>query len=231
MTKPNLLLLHGALGSGEQMTSLEKALSVKYNTYLMDFEGHGDSQSDQDFSIELFTRNVADFLLANEIAKTNIFGYSMGGYVALNLARLHPDRIEKIVTYGTKFDWNPDGAQKETKMLDAEKIEQKVPAFAQKLQSVHKVAGWKSVLRKTAEMMVALGEEPVLTPKILAAIKVPVLIGIGDQDHMVSIDESRSAAENLYNGALKIIENGKHPLEKNDAKQLSDLISDFIGNR
>jgi pimeloyl-ACP methyl ester carboxylesterase len=51
----------------------------------------------------------------------------MGGYVALKTAVLHPGRIEAIVTLGTKFHWDPENASNEVRMLNPEKIEEKVP--------------------------------------------------------------------------------------------------------
>ena len=73
----------------------------------------------------------------NYIQTIDIFGYSMGGYVALWLARFYPDRVGKIFTLGTKLKWNDEEAEKEIKMLNPEKVELKVPAFAQQLAERH----------------------------------------------------------------------------------------------
>ena len=54
----------------------------------------------------------------------------MGGYVALQLANKHPKYVQKIITLGTKFAWDKETAAKEVKMLNPEKIEEKIPAFA-----------------------------------------------------------------------------------------------------
>ena len=45
--------------------------------------------------------------------------------------------IQKVFTLATKFEWTPDIAQKEIKMLDAAKIAEKIPAFAQLLEKRH----------------------------------------------------------------------------------------------
>ena len=47
------------------------------------------------------------------ITRADIFGYSMGGYVALHAARRHPERIGSIMTLGTKFAWDTPTAEKE----------------------------------------------------------------------------------------------------------------------
>ena len=121
--KQKLLLLHGALGSKKQLLPIKTLLEPHFDAYSLDFEGHGDFASDKEYSIVLFTKNVIDYLDKNSIDAINIFGYSMGGYVGLNTALNFPDRINSIVTLGTKFDWSIESASKEIKMLNPEIIE------------------------------------------------------------------------------------------------------------
>ena len=148
MKKENLLLLHGALGSKVQLRPLKQILEQKFNVFDLNFEGHGDVYSEQDFSIDLFASNVRDFLKEQNLENTHIFGYSMGGYVALHLANHKPSLVNKIVTLGTKFDWNPEGAAREIKMLNPEKVEEKIPAFAGYLNKLHSALSWKVVMHE-----------------------------------------------------------------------------------
>lgn len=228
--KQNIILLHGALGSQNQVEALKQLLSPSFNTYSLNFEGHGGRPSEAAFSIDLFTQNTLNFLEENNIKQSHIFGYSMGGYVGLNLALKHPNYVQSIVTLGTKFDWTPETAAKEIKMLNPSIIEEKVPKFAQKLKDTHAPNDWKKVLNKTADMMVELGNGKRLVTKDLQQIKHRILIGIGALDRMVSIVESKEAAEALNNGELTVIEGFHHPMEKNDPNQLANIITSFIEN-
>ncbi|MBL4708020.1 MAG: alpha/beta hydrolase [Flavobacteriales bacterium] len=148
--KPSILLLHGALGSKKQFKLLKEKLSKQFNFYDFNFEGHGGRESNQAFSIQLFTQNTVEFLEENKLKSIAIFGYSMGAYVALNLAIQHPRLIQKIVTLGIKFDWSKETTAKEISQLNPEKIELKVPAFAQKLKDEHSPNDWKELVLKTA---------------------------------------------------------------------------------
>ena len=224
MKKEKLLLLHGALGSKKQFNSLTRELTNSNNVYTLNFEGHGGKPGDEDFSIELFTRNVIEFLDHNTIDNINIFGYSMGGYVALNTALNIPGKISKISTLGTKFKWDVESAEKEVKMLDPVKVEEKVPQFAKKLEEVHHPLDWKTVMNKTAKMMMKMGEGAKLTDQDLKQIKIPVTIGIGSLDKMVTLEESEMVSK-LIPGAQLIKLNGvKHPIETIETKQLIDYI-------
>ena len=224
MPTENLLLLHGALGSKQQMSSLAQALANDYSIHTLNFDGHGGKPSDTEFSMQLFAQNVSDYLQTNQIERTHIFGYSMGGYVALTLALSRPDLIGSIVTLGTKFDWTPETAKKEVRMLNPDVIEEKVPKFAAHLQAVHHPNDWKTVLQKTALLLSDLGNGMGLTDTQLSTIGVPVVIGIGDRDNMVTIDESADAARCLGNGKLEVLKGFYHVFEKNDMHELARFI-------
>ena len=226
--KHNLLLLHGALGSEVQFKSLQKLLANDFNVHTLNFEGHGGRFSEDEFCMERFAENVVEKLQILGILNTHIFGYSMGGYVALTLAKKYPELVAKIVTLGTKFDWTLETAQQEVKMLNPEKIEEKVPAFAKRLHELHQPNDWKEVMQKTAEMMLALASGKKLTNADLHQIQHKSLIGIGSLDNMVTLEESENAATQLPNATLKIIENVKHPIEKVDVTILATVIRDFI---
>ena len=118
----DLILLHGAIGAGSQLKPLAELLSLQFNVHTLNFEGHGGRPINGVYSIDRFVSNLIDFLDEIELKNVSVFGYSMGGYVALKAAALHPGRIDSIVTLGTKFQWDTETASKEVHMLDPEKI-------------------------------------------------------------------------------------------------------------
>jgi|TARA_R110000782_G_scaffold1119_1_gene4043 pimeloyl-ACP methyl ester carboxylesterase len=133
----NLLILHGAIGSKSQFNSLASLLNNQFNIHLLNFSGHGGEAFKENFNIPQFADDVLVYLEQQKVESIDIFGYSMGGYVALYLAKNHPEKVNKIITLGTKLSWTPDIAAKETKMLVAEKMEEKIPAFAEILKTRH----------------------------------------------------------------------------------------------
>ncbi|MEM9824780.1 MAG: alpha/beta fold hydrolase, partial [Bacteroidota bacterium] len=132
--KENIILLHGALGSQQQMQALAPLLSPHFAVHSLNFLGHGGDPSETHFTMKALAQQVKTFIEEKQLGRTHIFGYSMGGYVALNLALDHPEQIQSIVTFGTKFNWSKEAAEKEVKMLNPELIEAKVPQFAQRLK-------------------------------------------------------------------------------------------------
>lgn len=226
----NLIILHGALGAKTQFNEIAEQLKSHFTVHSFDFDGHGTkSNTESEYSIEGFAQNLQDFMQENEIHRPLIFGYSMGGYVALKLESQNPGSFEKLVTLGTKFDWTPESAEKEAKMLNAEKIEEKVPAFAAYLKSLHGEDHWKNVLAKTARMMLNLGNEPALTNDDFAKITLPVQLLRGSKDVMVSEGETIKTRERLPHADYLEIADWQHPINLVSPKELvQQLLSLYL---
>ncbi|HEX6181504.1 MAG TPA: alpha/beta fold hydrolase [Chitinophagaceae bacterium] len=225
-----LILLHGAIGSSVQFDKLVKSLQSHYHVHAVDFYGHGGAAGNgKDFSIPGFAEQVASYIKElNTSEPVNVFGYSMGGYVAMYLARNSNFNIAKIITLGTKFHWDEAAAAKECKMLQPDVIEQKVPAFAQQLHQRHHQQPWKEVLTKTAEMLQQLGKENPLQLDDYASIQTPSLIMLGDKDKMVSREETIAVFEKLPNAQLAILPGTPHPIEQVDSDLLAYHIKRFM---
>lgn len=223
-----LLLLHGALGSAEQLTPLAQLLPQSLQANVIEFPGHGDTPSEGNFSIDLFANYLLQQLDAQNISQTNIFGYSMGGYVALRLAQLHPTRINRVFTLGTKIFWTAEGAANETKLLNADKIAQKLPAFANMLHTRHQQLSWQLVMQQTANLMLDLGNDNLLTDAVLQNIPHTIRFGVGDRDNMIGIAETERAYRLLPNAQLMVLPNTHHPFEKLHLPQLSNYLVDFF---
>lgn len=224
----HLLLLHGAIGAKDQLEPLAEILKNDFMVHTLSFSGHGGESIPETFSIKVFAEDVLTYLKKNNIEKINIFGYSMGGYVALYLAKHYPGKIINVFTLATKFSWNPEISQKEIKMLDAEKIAEKIPAFAKMLEIRHAPHNWKVLLKKTADMMLALGNDNTLTLQDLENIEIPVTVSVGDNDNMVTLGETKDVCQHLKNGQLIILPDTLHPIEKVDVGKLAEKIKLFF---
>lgn len=230
---PQLLFLHGALYTSREFSPLVDALSaagdVAFDILRYDFPGHGqEAIPDEPFSIDLFARSVLAYLDQKKIERVDIFGYSMGGYVALYLARHYPERVGRIFTLATKLRWNSESSSREAAMLDAEKITAKVPQFGATLAERHGEDRWREVLAKTAEMMINLGEKNELPLEEFASITHRVRLGVGDRDAMVSIDETAEAFRALPDGELLVLPRTPHPLEKGPVRYIAQEILGFF---
>ncbi len=222
-----IILLHGAIGAHDQLVALANELKQQgFQPYSFSFSGHGQIPFQDNFSIEQFALELEQFIAKNNLEQPAVFGYSMGGYVALYLAKQNPGLLGNVITLGTKFNWSPEIAQKEIKMLDAKAIAEKVPKFAASLKERHGEA-WEALLGMTAEMMIALGAKNCLSAEDFSAIENKVLIGLADKDNMVSLEETVAVYKQLKNGSMYMLPNTKHPIETVNAALLAKTITQF----
>jgi pimeloyl-ACP methyl ester carboxylesterase len=211
-----LLLLHGALGSKSQFDAINPILQQHgFAPEAINFAGHGGFAIPmQGYNFNVFANDILQYADANHIEKLNLFGYSMGGYAALYFAKQHPDRVARIATLNVKFNWDPLSTQKEIGMLNADKMIEKVPSFAEKLMYQHGLNIWKQVLKSTADMMEQLSKDFVLTQDDFKHLKVPVLLGVADKDTTTSIAETLSVFQLLPDAQFWVLPNTLHPFDR-----------------
>ncbi|UYQ95430.1 alpha/beta fold hydrolase [Chitinophaga horti] len=223
--KTPLILLHGALGAAAQFEKLAKELSDYYEVHVPNLPGHGGTRMpDESFSIALFADALAGYIRTNDLEQPSIFGYSMGGYVAMYLARHFPNMPGNIITLGTKFHWDAPTAARELKMLDPGTIETKVPAFASALATLHAPNDWKEVVHNTALMLEEMGRHNPLSLDDYKDIKSPSLIMLGDRDKMVTLDETAAVYRQLPAAQMAVLPGTPHPIEQVEVELLSGMI-------
>lgn len=228
-----LVLIHGALGCGTQLESLKTELEslTDREIWIYNCPGHGSDASkipENGFEMGELATNFGGFLRTNNLLGADIFGYSMGGYIALLAVRNHPERIRHILTLGTKFHWTPESAQAEVRQIIPEKIREKVPKFAVYLESLHGEA-WEDVMRATGKLMLALGNKPLLDDYAANFIQHPVVLARGSRDVMVSAEETQSMATSLTDATYEEVNGWPHPIQLLPTRELAEYIVHKLG--
>lgn len=223
-----LLLLHGAMGSKEQLQPLLEKFSDQYKVYSINFSGHGGTNIPEEISIKLFAGEVLSLIEKNKLEKVNIFGYSMGGYVALYLALHHPGLVDSVMTLGTKLHWDEPTAAKEVAMLQPEVIAQKVPKFAEQLAQRHHPADWKLLMIRTGTMLQQMGKQNPVNAEDFSKVICKVLLMLGDRDKMVTLDETVAVFRQLQKAQLAVLPNTPHAIEQVDVDLVVHLTQKFL---
>jgi pimeloyl-ACP methyl ester carboxylesterase len=104
-----LLVLHGGLFDIEQQFgALLPGLSADRRVIALDFQGHGRTNDiDRPLSIPALASDVVAVLSQLDLSEVDVFGFSVGGAVAIELAVNHADLVRKLVVSSTSF--SPDG--------------------------------------------------------------------------------------------------------------------------
>jgi 3-oxoadipate enol-lactonase len=105
--RPVVLLLHGWTASADiNFFPAYASLAKSYRVIGLDQRGHGRGmRSAEPFSLEDCADDAAALLTRLGAGPAIVVGYSMGGAVALLLARRHPRRVAGLVLQATALDW------------------------------------------------------------------------------------------------------------------------------
>ncbi|HTO38120.1 MAG TPA: alpha/beta hydrolase [Brumimicrobium sp.] len=225
----NLILIHGALGTKSEFDEVLPLLSKQYNVICYEIPHHGELQnSDNSFEIKELTRHFLSFL--NEMGPSYVYGFSLGGYIALTAALSNETNFKGIVTQGTKFNWNLEEAKKETSSLSVDFLSNNAESFYSYLKDLHGEY-LPELLEKTKNFMLDLGATPTLSPSTIGQLKIPVRITRGGKDRMVTKEESLSITEALSNGLYFEVPHMVHPLgyiaAKNIVRHIQTQIESF----
>lgn len=230
MKKHPILFLHGALGSAQDMKPLMDLIKAEgHEVYSFDFSGHGKSAVwPNEFRIDLFARDLETYLKKQKLTSISIFGHSMGGYVALyHKVNYEDSPITHIFTYGTKFNWGPETVSKELPNLNPEQLLARFPEHAKLLASKHGER-WKILMRSTAHMIQNLEKLDGLTKEDMGDIQIPVILMLGDQDRMVTSEETNTTKAWLHHVNLKTISHSKHDLERANLKEITQVMLEAL---
>lgn len=177
-----LVLLHGAFNTintafGQLIPELSKTRQI----IAVELQGHGRTADiDRPFSFESMADDVAAFLKYLKIDSADIFGYSMGGGVAQQIAIRHPSAVRRLIITSSVYKY--EGWTQETRSilpgLTPEMFES-TPIKTEYDKLAPEPKHWKDFINKMKRFVTTsydFGGEKI------KAIKSPTLIITGDGD-------------------------------------------------
>jgi pimeloyl-ACP methyl ester carboxylesterase len=183
-----LVLIHGYSASGRtnwEAPGWFDVLAPHYWLIVPDLRGHGLSEKphrSQAYSLELLARDVLACMDAEGVDRARVFGYSMGGMVALELLLSHAERVSAAVVggMGTRFPSRRDRMRGRRGEEDGEAAPPRQPRrsfgffrmYMRQYDALAVAAAWRGVFR---------GRPPVDASR-LGEIRTPVLCVAGTRD-------------------------------------------------
>jgi len=92
-----LVILHGLFGASDNWHSLATRFAEQFHVCVPDLRNHGQSSHSDEMDYPLMAGDVAELLAGQGLATAHILGHSMGGKVAMQLALMQPDLVQKLV--------------------------------------------------------------------------------------------------------------------------------------
>lgn len=95
--KATLVLIHGLFGSLSNLGIIAREFQGKFNLLQIDVRNHGHSAHSDEMNYQLMAQDVLQTLDHLNIEKFIAIGHSMGGKIAMKLADLAQDRMQKMI--------------------------------------------------------------------------------------------------------------------------------------
>ncbi|WP_111976492.1 alpha/beta fold hydrolase [Algibacillus agarilyticus] len=96
-TGPVLVLIHGLLGSLDNLNMVARSFNKQFRTISVDLRNHGSSAHLNPMDYPTLAQDVFETLDALAIDDFTVLGHSMGGKVAMQMALQSPARIERLI--------------------------------------------------------------------------------------------------------------------------------------
>ena len=169
-----------------------------------------------------------------------LIGFSMGGYVAREMVRQAPDRIQSLILIATSA--RADDDQQALQRITAAKNISATNFRGLSQVSIKESLGTSSannpeLIEKIRLMGAGLGKDAfILQSSIrrtgdlnqLSVIKCPTLVVAGDQDRLRSLDEVTQLQEGIPNSELAVIQDCGHMIPLEQPSLLGPLISGWL---
>ncbi|EKQ57701.1 MULTISPECIES: alpha/beta hydrolase [unclassified Clostridium] len=92
-----LILIHGLGCDNTQWEREIKRLSKNFKTIALDCRGHGKSDKPTSYTLNDHIQDILSIMDTFEFSTVNLYGVSMGSYIAQGVAISQPNRVKKLI--------------------------------------------------------------------------------------------------------------------------------------
>jgi pimeloyl-ACP methyl ester carboxylesterase len=166
----------------------------------------------------------AEHVLERTEGELVVVGASLGGYVALAMARISPSRVGALVLAGARAAADPP----ERRALRDEMI---------KVVRAEGIAGWNREFsppgpedRTTEELIQGIEalRDRRDASEVVAEFDKPLVLVVGDQDEILSVDEARQIVESAPDGRLEVVESAGHLVSVDAPERFNAILQQLL---
>jgi pimeloyl-ACP methyl ester carboxylesterase len=189
-----LVMCHGGMSTIGDFQRIIPALAARRQVIALERQGHGHTADiDRPLRFDYMADDTGALLRHLGIAQCDVFGYSVGGTVALELALRHADLVRRLVLSSTVYSmggYHPE-FREGLKQLSADALP---PQMRQAYEAVAPhPEQWPRLVAKAAEQARTYGGAD---PEAIRALKVPALVMVADRD-VVRLEHAQDLARLL----------------------------------
>ena len=236
-----VLMLSNSLLTDFGMWDMQVAdFASAYRLLRYDTRGHGGTQATPGpYTIELLATDAIALLDALHIDRVNFLGLSMGGMIAQRLAAKHAARLKTVVLCDTACHLPPESAWDDRIALAQSKG---TAAFIKPMTERWLTQAYRErnpkVLEKMGAMIARTAVDGLVgcahaiktmnQASILAEIKVPTLIVVGEQDVGTPVSAAEFLNRGIQGSKLVVIKNAGHLPNIEQTQTFNRTVLDFL---
>ena len=241
---PPLLLVMGMGFSARAWGSLPERLSREFRVVVFDNRGAGSSTAPVlPFGMGDLADDAAAVLDAAGARRAFVFGISMGGMIALDLALRHPARVRALALGATFAGWF--GSRKASlgvmgdlvaggllsRMGSHRLVGRALVSPGALRDDYERFAAWMGNVERVRPHVVARQAVAVArfeASEQLGKIAVPTLVLTGDADRIVPVENSRRLAESIPGARLVTFPGAGHGFPFERFEETADALTGFF---
>jgi pimeloyl-ACP methyl ester carboxylesterase len=247
-----LVLISGSTNVMEAWpTYFLNEMALTHKVIIFDNRGVGNTTiGTQPFTVQQFANDTAKLLDALKIERANVLGFSMGSFVAQQFTLNHPEKVNKLVLYGSScggknaMPQSPETVKTISDIVNNHTTDEKtILSLTYPLEWIEANPNYQDKIPKSKEIVTAsiakkqfeAVEEWVATNwngtcNLLPNIKNPTLVLSGLDDAVIPSENSLIITEKIKNSWLVQINGAGHGLMYQYPEQFTEIVKTFFEN-
>jgi pimeloyl-ACP methyl ester carboxylesterase len=239
-----VVLLHAFPLSSAMWLAQREGLARVCRVITPDLRGFGGSRlGDDDPSLDLMADDVARLLDEEGIDRAVVGGLSMGGYVTMAFCRRHADRVLGVILADTKASPDPPPARENRERIaqavltDGSEVlvSEVLPALIGPTTKERRAMVFgrvKGLVQSAPPGAVAWAQRAMAARPdsfgTLSALKVPLLIVVGEEDELASPADAEAMARAVPEGRLEVIPKAGHLSAVEQPEAFNAAVVEFL---
>ena len=232
-------LLHGFGGDHNNWLFNHQALISNRTVIALDLPGHGSSSKDVgNGSFGFMAETILQFMKELDIMEADWVGHSMGGAIALQLAKSHPEMVRSLTLIGSAGlgeeingdylrGFTQSQSRRELKPFVQQLFKDSSLATRQLVEDLLKfkrIDGVQVCLQTITDCFIDGDKQVEILTNVLESQDIPALVIWGKEDRILPVDHAGSLPNQVQ---VKILEDGGHMVQMESASEVNQLINEF----
>lgn len=242
--KKTLIFLHGFLETMYVWESFIEKVGSNFTIISIDLPGHGLTGTDETSNtLSFMSIVVSEVLIYFKVDKAIVIGHSMGGYLAIEFAKLFPDKVEALVLFNsTPFADSVDKKEdrvREIGLIKAGKLLTIASVSLPKMFAPQNLVKFHSTIEELVEISDIHENLGIIASinglmqrednfEFLKKLLKPVYFIFGLYDRFIPVERAKVILEEMCSKKGIILENSGHISFVEEEDKCVQIINDFI---